>query len=82
MGTQEELVLSFMETQSNASSNSYFEKNLRREALKIHRLRYNLNSSPIIYIVDQDMAKGLFTRREGYACARVTLASGLKLALV
>ena len=26
--------------------------------------------------------KGLFTRREGYPCARVTLARGLKLALV
>ena len=25
--------------------------------------------------------KGLFTRKEGYPCARVTLASGLKLAL-
>ena len=25
---------------------------------------------------------GLFTRKEGYPCARVTLASGLKLALV
>ena len=27
-------------------------------------------------------SKGLFTRREGYPCARVTLASRLKLALV
>ena len=27
-------------------------------------------------------SKGLFTRKEGYPCARVTLASGLKLALV
>ena len=26
--------------------------------------------------------KGLFTSREGYPCARVTLARGLKLALV
>ena len=26
--------------------------------------------------------KGLFTRREGYPCARVTLASGSKLARV
>ena len=26
--------------------------------------------------------KSLFTRREGYPCARVTLASGLKIALV
>ena len=30
----------------------------------------------------QERNKGLFTRREGYPCARVTLASGLKLALV
>ena len=30
----------------------------------------------------QEGNKGLFTRREGYPCARVTLASGLKLALV
>ena len=65
MGTQEELVLSFMETQSNASSNSYFEKNRRREAFIIHRLRYNLNSSPIIYIVDQDMAKGPVYKERG-----------------
>ena len=27
-------------------------------------------------------SKGLFTRREGYRCARVTLASGLKTPLV
>ena len=27
-------------------------------------------------------SKGMFTRREGYPCARVTLASRLKLALV
>ena len=26
--------------------------------------------------------KALFTRREGYPCVRVTLASGLKLSLV
>ena len=48
MGAQEELVLSFMETQSNLSSNSYFEKYLRSEALIIKRLCYTLNSSPII----------------------------------
>ena len=28
------------------------------------------------------LLKGLFTRREGYPCAGLTLASGLKLALV
>ena len=49
MGAQEELVLiSFTETQRNASSNSYFEKYLRSEALIIKRLCYTLNSSPII----------------------------------
>ena len=31
---------------------------------------------------DGRLPKGLFTRREGYPCATVTLASGLKLALV
>ena len=48
MGAQEELVLSFTETQRNLSSNSYFEKYLRSEALIIKRLYYTLNSSPII----------------------------------
>ena len=48
MGAQEELLLSFTETQRNASTNSYFEKYLRSEALIINRLCYTLNSSPII----------------------------------
>ena len=30
----------------------------------------------------RNISNGLFIRREGYPCARVTLASGLKLALV
>ena len=37
---------------------------------------------PLNRLVNLCKVKGLFTRRESYPCARVTLASGLKLALV
>ena len=37
---------------------------------------------PLSRFVNLCKFKSLFTRREGYPCARVTLARGLKLALV
>ena len=36
----------------------------------------------LLLVFTNKYIKGLFTRREGYPCARVTLASGLKLTLV
>ena len=39
-------------------------------------------SFPIFIRPQHALIWGLFTRREGYRCVRVTLASGLKLVLV
>ena len=57
----------------------FFSPSTRRSTLSCAHALPSLNLKKMR---DCSQSKGLFTRREGYPCARVTLASGLKLALI